>query len=173
MDFFDNFDAHHGSGLYSSIPDGTGLNTIMHDGMAVDTLTDLGTHVGDFTMPNVDGGLDVYEDGQLVSHSVPNAMGGHTMYEGTLVKKLSIAGIDGQSDYYDSDMNHLGHTSDNIFGGEDLMVNDTHSDSAFDAIPFDSHSADFTVNPGNVNDILSTQDPLRYSHELVLPDFKV
>lgn len=213
MDFFDNFDAHHGSGLYSSISTGTGLNTIMHDGMAVDTLTDLGTHVGDFTMPNVDGGLDVYEGGQLVSHSVPNVMGGNTVYEGTLVEKFSIAGIDGQSDYYDSDMNHLGYTMDNVFGGEDLMVteaganhsmdpahadfsadsahtdysvdpahtdffgNSGHTDYSLDSVntdfPSDSGHSDFTYDPGNVNDILNTQDPLRYSHELMLPDFKI
>ncbi|WP_298706785.1 hypothetical protein [uncultured Veillonella sp.] len=154
MDMFDTYDALdglHEDGLYSSIPTGTGLHTIMHGGTIVDTLTQLGTEVGDFVMPNVDGGFDVYEEGLLAAHTKPNVFGGTEVYDDAMsLDHFSMPNMDGGVDFYDTTMDHLGHTMDNVFGGSDLII-----------------------DSGNVSDLLDMQDPLRHAGSLKLPTFKL
>lgn len=157
MDMFDTFDAldgmeeMHEGGAYTSIPTGTGLHSIMHKGLIVDTLTDLGTNVGDFVVPNVDGGIDVYEEGALTAHTKPNVFGGTDVYgEAMNLDHFSMPNVEGGVDFYDTSMNHLGHTMDNVFGGTDLIL-----------------------EPGNASDILDLDDPLRHANDLKLPKFKL
>ena len=104
-----------------------------------------------FHFPNVQGGVDVISDGQLVSHTEPNAMGGMDVYDGDMgLEHMTMPNVHDGVDIYDADMNMDGMTMPNVFGGEDY----------------------FSMQ-GNADEILSYDDPLMHSPEYRMEPFKV
>ena len=147
MSVFECFDASYGGGLYESIPDGIGGVNIMHDGIVADhagmdgVLDSLGMALA---VPNVDGGMDIFEDGDLVLHSIPNVFGGTDIYNGTKLVTSTMANVMGGVDIFDGEMDMQGFTMPNVFGGEDML------------------------SIGNAVDIMSFDDPLAYSAEFCM-----
>ena len=149
MSIFECFDASYGAGLYESMPDGIGGANIMHDGLTVDhagadgVLDSLGMTLA---VPNVEGGTDIFEDGELISHSMPNVFGGTDTYHGTKLVSSTISNVMDGVDIFDEAMDMQGFTTPNVFGGEDLIS----FGNAAEMMSFDdplAHSADFCMEP--------------------------
>ena len=160
MSIFDDFDATYGNGTYSGMPDGMGGTNIFHDGQIVDHMDAdgiLDSKEFGMSTPNAEGGHDVldYETGRIVSHSEPNVMGGMNIYDADMhLNRVTMPNADGGEDIYDSDMQLEGHTMPNVMGSEDLYAVGSHeSTTCFDD----------AIDMGNGDEILSHDDPLKYS----------
>ena len=149
MSIFECFDASYGAGFYESIPDGIGGTNILHDGLVAahagaDGLLDsLGEALA---VPNVEGGMDIFKDGKLISHSLPNIFGGTDTYQGTELVSSTIENVMGGVDIFDGDMAMQGFTAPNVFGGEDFLS----LGNAVELMSFDdplAHSAEFCLDP--------------------------
>lgn len=142
MSIFDDFDAVHSFGTYSSVPDINGDVDLFHDGNLVDHIDQSTPSFEHEEHPNIEGGKDVYKDGKLYSHGTPNVNCGVDVYHGGILEHMTIPNALGGVDVYNSDMQLEGSTTPNIFGGED-----------------------FTPFPGNDAEILSYDDPLLHSSD--------
>ena len=140
MSIFEDFNASYSSGTYSSVPDINGDVDLFHDGNFVDHINQSAPSFEHEERPNVEGGKDVYKEGQIYSHSMPNSNAGVDVYHGGSLSHMTMPNALGGLDVYNSDMQLEGSTTPNIFGGED-----------------------FTPFPGNDAEILSYDDPLLHS----------
>ena len=125
IDMFDLFDASYGNGIYEAIPDGTSGADILHEGIVVDHVNSDGIFQSQgavFSTPNVEGGTNVIQDGQVIAHTQPNIEGGMNIYEGDTLSKITIPNAEGGVNIYNSDMSMDGMTFPNSFGGEDYMA---------------------------------------------------
>ena len=151
MSLFEIFDTNYGDGIYQSIPDGIGGTDIIHDGTVVDHMNNDGvlhSHGAAISTHNVEGGVDIVSDGDLVVHTQPNVMGGHDVYGSDGLEHISMPNVHGGMDIYDSSMHLEGMTMPNVFGGED-----------------------YWSMSGNADTILNYDDPLMHSSEYVMDPF--
>ncbi|MBE6098800.1 MAG: hypothetical protein E7197_01965 [Anaerovibrio sp.] len=152
MSIFELFDNSYGAGTFESVPDGIGGTDIIHNGTVVDHINSGENFASDgttLTVSNVMGGEDVISDGVVVAHTQPNVMGGMDIYDGNMdLETTTIPNVEGGVDIFDDNMDFEAMTVPNVFDGEDYL--------SFD---------------GNVDDIMSNDDPLLYSSKVKLPPF--
>lgn len=125
VDMFDLFDANYGNGIYEAIPDGTGGADILHEGIVVDHVNSEGVFQSQGAVlytPNIDGGTDVIQDGQVIAHTQPNVEGGMNIYAGDTLSRITIPNAEGGVNIYSGDMSMEGMTFPNSFGSEDYMA---------------------------------------------------
>ena len=153
MSIFSDFDSSYGE-YYSGIPAADGTIDVVNGGTVVDNIDPQVSGMIDGNMimqaNNVEGGQDTLVNGSQEIHTQPNVYGGEDIYENGNITHTSIPNEHGGFDIYDEDMHREGTTFSNIHGSEDYL------------------SA-----TGNTEEILSNDDPLRYSQNLRFDPFDV
>ncbi|MBE6099656.1 MAG: hypothetical protein E7197_06325 [Anaerovibrio sp.] len=153
MDIFEDFDASHGAGAYTSVSDGIGGQTIMHHGMAVGHEAPLGKMDidGEMRVPNAVGGTDIVKGGNILSHSVPNSMGGNNVYHGHELHHITMPNVYGGVNVYDSHMHLEGFSMDNGIGGETYLSLSGNTESITNYDNPLAHSAECRFDPFKIN----------------------
>ena len=175
-----------GSGGTDIFHDGIFVDHLNTDGV-------FDSHGFDLSVPNAEGGHDVldFDTGSIISHSEPNEAGGMNIFDGDMhLHRITLPNAEGGEDMYDSNMHLEARTMPNEAGSEDLYAFDNHHmgvddhdiahadfgiehsefTSADHSNLFGEHddssiSFDDTPNTGNADEILSHDDPLKYSSE--------
>lgn len=93
---------------------------------------------------------DFHADGPGLYHGMPNIFGGNDVYHNGELVQSTMPNIFGGEDVYDGNSHLQGQTMPNIFGGEDYY----------------SYS-------GNVDEMLTQQDPLLHASDCRFPHMKL
>ena len=153
MSVFTDFDASYGSGCYSGMPTGDGGTDVFHDGSVVNHIhhkIGAAFEDGNFVVRSATqaGVVDTVVDGQLVSHTQSNVLGGMDVYHDGHLAETSMPNALGGEDIYGEDMQLKGMTTPNVFGSEDYLS-----------------------WGGNENSIMQYDDPLQYASKLRMRAF--
>lgn len=108
---------------------------------------------GDFVIksPNVMHGHDTFINGQHVTHTESNGIGGLNVYHDGHLTEVAMSNAHGGIDIYDGNMQQHGSYILDVHGGEDYLNLSGNGDAIMKYHDPLAHASEFRMEPFNVN----------------------
>ena len=118
-----------------------------------DTVVRTGFNNGDFVIksPSMVNGHDTFVNGQHVTHTENNVLGGQNVYHGHELAEVSIPNVHGGVDIFDGNMHHQGSFVADVHGGEDYLSMHGNGEAIMRYHDPLAHSSEYKMNPFDVN----------------------